>query len=691
MKKDESFLGKLGGTLARKKKAKEVSDLQEEGKNAINAPMNPSTVDVHPEDTLLDRDLKCQRTNPQKACSRKENEERTMIDPNSKEDPKFKELIKVLIDWINDVLVEERIIVKQLEEDLYDGQVLQKLLEKLADRKLNVAEVTQSEIGQKQKLQTVLEAVHDLLRPHGWTIKWNVDSIHGKNLISILHLLVALAMHFRAPIRLPEHVSVQVVVVRCSVPSLKLHAGSVTDLFKWILFSRYYTNDKQKNGDEVNIVPYPKRDAFDTLFDHAPDKLSVVKKSLITFVNKHLNKLNLEVTELETQDHINDCRIWLDFRAAYLLDQSGVLQSSCYGYGLMFADGVYLVLLMGLLEDYFVPLHNFYLTPESFDQKVHNVSFAFELMQDGGLKKPKARPEGEKKKFIKPTSGNNPKLEELKLLLIDWINTTLKEEHIVVKSLEEDLYDGLVLHHLLAILTKDLVSTLHLLVAIAKHFKPNLAMPPNVQVETITIENTSRGLKTANAVEYITENKENLEAHSKDDAFDELFSRAPDKLDAVKKVLLHFVNQHVGKLGLNVKDISSQFADGVILLLLIGQLEGYFLNLKHFFLTPASSMEMLHNVNLALDLLADGGLLNFSVNSEACHGQIFGFPALFATVHVHALVSDTCCINIVYAISGPRTPEPEKSPIGAFVVIRVSKTSVGMALWQGNIQDIEEI
>ncbi|NXA58448.1 PARVB protein, partial [Mohoua ochrocephala] len=198
MKKEESFLGKLGGTLARKKKAKEGDDLQEEGKNAINAPMNPSTVDIHPEDTLL----------------AEENEERTMIDPNSKEDPKFKELIKVLIDWINDVLVEERIIVKQLEEDLYDGQVLQKLLEKLADRKLNVAEVTQSEIGQKQKLQTVLEAVHDLLRPHGWTIKWNVDSIHGKNLISILHLLVALAMHFRAPIRLPEHVSVQVVVVR---------------------------------------------------------------------------------------------------------------------------------------------------------------------------------------------------------------------------------------------------------------------------------------------------------------------------------------------------------------------------------------------------------------------------------------------------------------------------------------------
>ncbi|CAI5773919.1 beta-parvin isoform X2 [Lacerta agilis] len=315
----------MAGLLCKKRKKTGVTDLQEEGKNAINAPMSPALPDLHPEDTLLE-----------------ENEERTMIDPNSKEEAKFKELIKVLIDWINDVLVEERIIVKQLEEDVYDGQVLQKLLEKLAGRKLNVAEVTQSEIGQKQKLQTVLEAVHDLLRPHGWAIKWNVDSIHGKNLVSILHLLVALAMHFRAPIRLPEHVSVQVVVVRKREGLLQ--TAQVTE--------------ELTTTTEMMMGRF-ERDAFDTLFDHAPDKLSVVKKSLITFVNKHLNKLNLEVTELETQ----------------------------------FADGVYLVLLMGLLEDYFVPLHNFYLTPESFDQKVHNVSFAFELMQDGGLKKPKARPE----------------------------------------------------------------------------------------------------------------------------------------------------------------------------------------------------------------------------------------------------------------------------------------------------------
>lgn len=59
-----------------------------------------------------------------------------------------------------------------------------------------------------------------------------------------------------------------------------------------------------------------------------------------------------------------------------------------------FHDGVYLTLIMGLLEGFFVPLYNFYLTPQTFEEKVHNVALSFELMQDVGLAKPKARPEG---------------------------------------------------------------------------------------------------------------------------------------------------------------------------------------------------------------------------------------------------------------------------------------------------------
>ena len=43
---------------------------------------------------------------------------------------------------------------------------------------------------------------------------WNVDKIHSKNVIAIVHLLVALVRHYRAPIRLPENVFAKVVIVK---------------------------------------------------------------------------------------------------------------------------------------------------------------------------------------------------------------------------------------------------------------------------------------------------------------------------------------------------------------------------------------------------------------------------------------------------------------------------------------------
>ena len=52
-----------------------------------------------------------------------------------------------------------------------------------------MAEVTQSEVGQKQKLHTVLEAVQDLLRPHGWGPQWTVEGEPrwGRGILAALH------------------------------------------------------------------------------------------------------------------------------------------------------------------------------------------------------------------------------------------------------------------------------------------------------------------------------------------------------------------------------------------------------------------------------------------------------------------------------------------------------------------------
>merc|ERR1712137_1230262 len=108
--KEEGFWDKIG-TIGRKKKIKEVQEVQEEGKNAIDSPGSPMAPAIAPEEYALEE---------------------------------------------NDELAEHRIIVQNVDDDLYDGQVLQKLLEKLTGQKLDVSEVTQSEENQKQKLRIVL-------------------------------------------------------------------------------------------------------------------------------------------------------------------------------------------------------------------------------------------------------------------------------------------------------------------------------------------------------------------------------------------------------------------------------------------------------------------------------------------------------------------------------------------------------
>lgn len=66
-------------------------------------------------------------------------------------------------------------------------------------------------------LYTKFKNFQVLGHPRWSTQKWSVESVHSKNLVAILHLLVALARHFRAPVRLPENVAVAVVVVQVSI------------------------------------------------------------------------------------------------------------------------------------------------------------------------------------------------------------------------------------------------------------------------------------------------------------------------------------------------------------------------------------------------------------------------------------------------------------------------------------------
>lgn len=121
------------------------------------------------------------------------------------------------------------------------------------------------------------------------------------------------------------------------------------------------TRDKESMAQELsNTVRHGRgKDAFDTLFEHAIDKLEIVKDELIEFINKHLNKISLDLTDIEKQLH----------------------------------DGVYLILLIGLLEGFFVPLYSFNMTPESFEARVKNINLAFGMMKDLNIDIKETRPE----------------------------------------------------------------------------------------------------------------------------------------------------------------------------------------------------------------------------------------------------------------------------------------------------------
>jgi parvin len=83
-----------------------------------------------------------------------------------------------MIEWINDELANQRIIVKDIEEDLYDGQVLQKLLEKLKGEKIDVKEVKKYEEGKKKKMGIVIEEKKRVIRIKRWyKKKCTVESV----------------------------------------------------------------------------------------------------------------------------------------------------------------------------------------------------------------------------------------------------------------------------------------------------------------------------------------------------------------------------------------------------------------------------------------------------------------------------------------------------------------------------------
>lgn len=315
--------------MFRSKDQQEVQELEKEGAKAIS---------VQP-----DEPIKFSDENYVMVVG----EERTVLKPHALEDPHVRELISTLLRWINDVLEGSRIIVRHIVDDLYDGQVLGELLATLTKEDLNVVGVTQSSYMQKNKLKYLLEKVDELLGiTHPSQRKWSLTRIHSKDVVAILHLMVALARFFRCQLPLPRNVTIKMIHVK------QLENRMETDLFEEVI-----------TGDDIGpIAPAPvgaEKDVFDKLFEEAPEKLQAVKRSLCQFSSRVLQELDIFIGDIESQ----------------------------------FGTGVYLILMLGLLEGYFVPLYQFHYNPVGFDEKLDNMKLVFRLLEDCGLPQKRTKPE----------------------------------------------------------------------------------------------------------------------------------------------------------------------------------------------------------------------------------------------------------------------------------------------------------
>ncbi|KAI6657961.1 hypothetical protein LOD99_15678 [Oopsacas minuta] len=264
-------------------------------------------------------------------------DERHTVTPMSLKEIKIQALVKVLLDWVNDVVSVRRIIVRDIVDDFFDGQVLSEFIEILFEIEQPFqSTIAQSVISQRSKLTWSLDEVHKRLNLNPKECPWSVEEIHKKNPLVIIHLLVALARFFNIPQTLPTNVSVQVSVIKMSPDGT----------------FEYSTTREEITGGDTSAVSYgPTKDVFDQLFNERNDRIDVVRKSLTFFVNKKLNIMNIEITNVETE----------------------------------FQSGIYLIYLMCILEGYFIPFGLYHETPLNFDQKLENMYFAFKLIEEAGI------------------------------------------------------------------------------------------------------------------------------------------------------------------------------------------------------------------------------------------------------------------------------------------------------------------
>ena len=143
-----------------------------------------------------------------------EGDERSMLEPSSYHDPEFKQTVTILLNWLNSTLSKDGIIVRSLEEDLYDGYILAKLIGvHQPGVQLLHDDIPLSQESKKKTLENVLRFLDPCFQQ---PVRWTFAQIFNKDFIAILHLLLALMKlwNVKTYYQLPKTLLLKVIVVK---------------------------------------------------------------------------------------------------------------------------------------------------------------------------------------------------------------------------------------------------------------------------------------------------------------------------------------------------------------------------------------------------------------------------------------------------------------------------------------------
>jgi len=180
--------------------------------------------------------------------------------------------------------------------------------------------------------------------------RWTAEGIVQRDISSILSFLVDLSHFTPCPLAIPSNVTIAIThqdIIESGIKNkTTLHhisgdesqyndkAGAV-DI-------NYYENGKETSNSNAD------EDVFDNMEENQ-DKIAEIKELLIDFCNKHLQQ-NVQVNDITD-----------------------------------FSDGVYIIWLIGLIKNIFIPSYQYKEDPKSYTEKMDNINFGIFLLNNLGI------------------------------------------------------------------------------------------------------------------------------------------------------------------------------------------------------------------------------------------------------------------------------------------------------------------